>query len=209
MYLLIGCNRYIVRLPAHVGNRPVGAQAAPATYEGNPLPSPAKEQPASEVGNRRCGLVPNVEPVYSGQRLVSRAFSWAMLDAARCQRRAGENSRPRGNFLACKQPIALNAFVNPSHPKPPAHHPLDALTQGAFSAPTSGERAARIRQWLAGGPSPEELHQVFKELSGRDKGAAKPVREKLDELKRAKGQESLAGEWVNLGQIRSTRSTFR
>ena len=73
------------------------------------------------------------------------------------------------------------------------------MTQGAFSAPTSGERAARIREWLASSPSNEEMSLVFKELSGRDKGAAKPVREKLDELKRAKGQESLAGEWALRG----------
>jgi len=61
--LLITCNRYIVRLPVRAGNCPVGAKAAPATDEGNPLPSPAKEQPASEAGNRRWGQVPNVEPV--------------------------------------------------------------------------------------------------------------------------------------------------
>ena len=113
--------------------------------------------------------------------------------------RAGENSGPCGERLACEQPIALNAFVNPSQLKLSSHHHLDVLTQGAFSAPTSGERAARIRQWLASGPSAEDLHQVFKELSGRDKGAAKPVREKLDEIKRAKGQESLASEWAARG----------
>ena len=77
---------------------------------------------------------------------------------------------------------------------------LDALTGGAFTAPTSGERAARIRDWLAGNPTPEQLQEVFRELSGRDKGAAKPVREKLDELKRAKGQEALAAEWSTKGQ---------
>jgi ATP-dependent RNA helicase SUPV3L1/SUV3 len=80
-----------------------------------------------------------------------------------------------------------------------AKHPdlqqLDALTGGAFTAPTSGERAARVRDWLAGNPSHEQLQDVFRELSGRDKGAAKPVREKLDEIKRAKGQEVLAAEW--------------
>ena len=51
---------------------------------------------------------------------------------------------------------------------------LDELTGGAFTAPTSGERSARVREWLAKGPSPEQLQEVFKELSGRDKGAAKP-----------------------------------
>lgn len=73
---------------------------------------------------------------------------------------------------------------------------LDALTGGAFSAPTSGERAARIRDWLAGEPSPEQMQEVYKELSGRDKGAAKLLREKLDEIKRSRGQEAIAAEWA-------------
>src|SRR3954469_5343842 len=73
---------------------------------------------------------------------------------------------------------------------------LDALTGGAFSAPTSGERAARVRDWLAGQPSAEQMQEVFRELSGRDKGAARLLREKLDELKRAKGQEAIAAEWA-------------
>jgi ATP-dependent RNA helicase SUPV3L1/SUV3 len=72
---------------------------------------------------------------------------------------------------------------------------LDTLTGGAFSAPTSGERAARVREWLAGQPSTEQMQEVFRELSGRDKGAAKLLRERLDEIKRAKGQEAMAAEW--------------
>jgi ATP-dependent RNA helicase SUPV3L1/SUV3 len=56
---------------------------------------------------------------------------------------------------------------------------LDTLTGGAFTAPTSGERAQRIREWLAKNPSPEQMQEVFKELSGRDKGAARLLREKL------------------------------
>ena len=73
---------------------------------------------------------------------------------------------------------------------------LDALTGGAFTAATSGERAARIRDWLAGSPATELLQEVFRELSLKDKGAARPVRERLDELRRAKGQEALAAEWA-------------
>ncbi|OUM00350.1 DUF349 domain-containing protein [Variovorax sp. JS1663] len=73
---------------------------------------------------------------------------------------------------------------------------LDTMTGGAFTAPTSGERAQRIREWLAGNPSPEQMQEVFKELSGRDKGAARLLREKLDELKRARGQEAIAAEWA-------------
>lgn len=73
---------------------------------------------------------------------------------------------------------------------------LDALTGGAFTAPTSGERAARVRDWLAGEPSVEQMQEVFRELSARDKGAARLLREKLDEIKRAKGQEAIAAEWA-------------
>ncbi len=99
----------------------------------------------------------------------------------------------------------LNIFQNNKSPETPAApapvaapaHPLDAMTGGAFSAATSGERAARIREWLLTKPSPEQMQDVFKELSGKDKGAAKPLREKLDELKRAKGQEAIAAEWAD------------
>ncbi|WP_296792988.1 DUF349 domain-containing protein [Variovorax sp.] len=80
--------------------------------------------------------------------------------------------------------------------KPHDLQALDSLTGGAFTAPTSGERASRIRDWLASNPAPEQMQEVFKELSGRDKGAARLLREKLDELKRAKGQEAIAAEWA-------------
>ncbi len=79
-------------------------------------------------------------------------------------------------------------------------HPLDALTHGAFSAHTSGERMACIRDWLASSPGTEQLQQVFKELSVKDKGAAKLVREKLDEIKRSKTQASIATEWADKAQ---------
>ena len=104
-------------------------------------------------------------------------------------------------------------FPFPSTPKTPetpavapaaakAHdaHPLDQLTAGAFSAHTSSERTARIRDWLAGNPTAEQMQAVFKELSGKDKGAAKLLREKLDEIKRSRGQESIALEWAERGQ---------
>ncbi len=77
---------------------------------------------------------------------------------------------------------------------------LDELTGGAFLASTSGERATRIRAWLALDPSHEQLQEVFRELSARDKGAARPVRERLDEIRRAKGQEVLAAEWAAKAQ---------
>jgi ATP-dependent RNA helicase SUPV3L1/SUV3 len=77
---------------------------------------------------------------------------------------------------------------------------LDALTSGALTAPTSGERSSRLREWLTSDPSPELMQQVFKEMSARDKGAAKLLREKLDELKRTKTQDSLAQEWADKAQ---------
>ncbi|MBA2963465.1 DUF349 domain-containing protein [Ramlibacter sp. MAH-25] len=81
------------------------------------------------------------------------------------------------------------------------------MTGGAFSAPTSGERAARLRDWLAGNPGGEQLQEVYRELSARDKGAARLVRARLDEIKRSKGQEAIAAEWAQkaeglLGQPR-------
>ncbi|MFL6693859.1 MAG: DUF349 domain-containing protein, partial [Ramlibacter sp.] len=79
--------------------------------------------------------------------------------------------------------------------KSPDTQALDALTRGAFSASTSGERAAKLREWLQGDPSPEQMQEVYRELSGRDKGAAKLLRERLDEIKRSKGQEVVAAEW--------------
>src|SRR2546427_12038768 len=73
--------------------------------------------------------------------------------------------------------------VSPASAKNPEQHPLDVLTGGAFSAETSGDRAARIRDWLATQPSVEQLQDVLKELSARDKGAARAVRERLDEIR--------------------------
>lgn len=77
---------------------------------------------------------------------------------------------------------------------------LDRLTAGAFTAATAGERASRIRDWLLTQPTHEHLADVFKELSVKDKGAAKLVREKLDEARRAKGQELLSAEWAAKAQ---------
>ncbi|WP_233249791.1 DUF349 domain-containing protein [Limnohabitans sp. Bal53] len=73
---------------------------------------------------------------------------------------------------------------------------LDSLTAGIFNAPTSGDRGARLREWLQSEPSEELMSEVYRELSGRDKGVAKLLKEKLDDLKRLHGQESLATEWA-------------
>ena len=77
---------------------------------------------------------------------------------------------------------------------------LDQVTRGAFSAPTSGERAARVREWLLESPAADLLADVFKELSVKDKGAAKLVRERLDDIKRSKLQETIAAEWAAKAQ---------
>ncbi len=111
-------------------------------------------------------------------------------------------SNPMIRFSAAKSETPETA---PPSPKGHEPHPLDALTGGAFSAPTSGERAARVRQWLANDPSAEKMQEVFKELSVKDKGAAKPLREKLDELRRAKGQEALASEWAEKAKLLLTQ----
>ncbi len=96
-------------------------------------------------------------------------------------------------------PAAVNTPATPKQPAA-APHPLDAVTGGAFSAPTSGERAARVREWLATEPSLDQMNEVFKELSQRDRGAAKPLKEKLDEHKRLKAQEHIAAEWAQKAQ---------
>ena len=71
----------------------------------------------------------------------------------------------------------------------------DAITGCAFSAPTSGERSQRVKDWLASDPAQDAVAEVYRELSTRDKGAAKLLRERLDDAKRAKAQEAIAAEW--------------
>ena len=116
---------------------------------------------------------------------------------------------PLSNMFKSSKPDALvapsasaakSANAKPAHAKSHDAHPLDGLTGGAFSAPTSGERAARIRTWLATEPSPEQMADVYKDLANRDKGAAKPLKEKLDEIKRSKGQEAIGAEWAAKAQ---------
>ena len=52
-----------------------------------------------------------------------------------------------------------------------------------------------MRAWLQSEPGAEQMQQVYRELSVKDKGAAKLLREKLDELKRQRDQEGMALEW--------------
>ena len=77
---------------------------------------------------------------------------------------------------------------------------LDKITGGAFTAATAGERASRVREWLLTNPGNDVLAEVFRELSSRDKGAAKLLRERLDDAKRAKLQEAMSAEWALKGQ---------
>ncbi|BDU57915.1 hypothetical protein LMORI2_08970 [Limnohabitans sp. MORI2] len=77
---------------------------------------------------------------------------------------------------------------------------LDQLTGGAFSVSSAADRTARLRDWLAGQPSLEQLQAVFDEMSHRDKGAAKVLREKLDELRRSKDQDALIVAWAAKGE---------
>ena len=108
------------------------------------------------------------------------------------------------DFLTNKSAPATPAAKVPKVPmnakSAPEPHPLDALTGGAFSAPTASDRASKVRDWMATNPSAEQMQDVFKELSARDKGAVKPIREKLDELKKAKGQEAVGEEWAAKAQ---------
>ncbi len=106
------------------------------------------------------------------------------------------------SFLKKTNESAVSDTSTPKAPAkaPAAAHPLDALTGGAFSAPTSGDRAAKVREWLASNPKVEQMQEVFKELSSKDKGAAKPLREKLDEIKRAGAQEHIGQEWAEKAQ---------
>jgi ATP-dependent RNA helicase SUPV3L1/SUV3 len=76
---------------------------------------------------------------------------------------------------------------------------LDTLTGGAFTAPTSGERAARLRDWLQSEPTLEQLQAVAHDMAVRDRGAAKVVKERLDELRRLKDQDALIQTWAEKG----------
>lgn len=73
---------------------------------------------------------------------------------------------------------------------------LDSITGGVFHAPTSGERTALLRLWLEKEPAADLMQAVYSELSVKDKGVAKVLREKLDDIKRSKNQEAIAAEWA-------------
>ena len=88
-----------------------------------------------------------------------------------------------------------------THPenKTPDLAALDALTAGAFTAATSGERITLLQTWLLTEPSLSALQDVFKEMSHRDKGAAKVLRDSIDEKRRNIEQEALSHSWAEKG----------
>ncbi len=77
---------------------------------------------------------------------------------------------------------------------------LDQLTGGAFTVATAADRTTRLRDWLVSQPTLEQVQAAFDEMSHRDKGAAKVLREKLDELRRSKDQDALIVEWTAKGE---------
>jgi hypothetical protein len=90
----------------------------------------------------------------------------------------------------------FKVFTVTSSSKPFDLAALDSLTGGAFQAVTSGERSARLREWLLTEPATDVLAEVYREMTTRDKGAAKLLKEKLDELKRLQGQDALVSDWA-------------
>ncbi|WP_236640326.1 DUF349 domain-containing protein [Tepidimonas charontis] len=82
----------------------------------------------------------------------------------------------------------------------PTPSDLDLRTGGVLSAPNAAERSARLRAWLDSDPPMELLVEVYRELAHRDKGAAKQVRERLDECRRARAQDALAAQWAERAQ---------
>ncbi|MFN7713595.1 MAG: DUF349 domain-containing protein [Curvibacter sp.] len=89
---------------------------------------------------------------------------------------------------------------SPTSSSRPDLQSLDEMTGGAFTATTAGERAARLRAWLQQDPAVELIQKVHRELSAKDKGAAKLLRGRLDEHKRQRNQEGMAHEWADKAQ---------
>lgn len=85
--------------------------------------------------------------------------------------------------------------------KPLDHAYPDPLIAGIFHAATSGDRSARLREWLQTGPGETQLQEVYRELSSKDKGVAKQLKEKIDEIKRSHGQEALASDWAQKAEL--------
>lgn len=77
---------------------------------------------------------------------------------------------------------------------------LEQQTGGIFDAITSSERTTRVRAWLETHPPVELMQAVYKELSARDKGASRPLRDRLQEVRKEKTQEIIMQEWADKAQ---------
>ena len=85
---------------------------------------------------------------------------------------------------------------------------LNALTGGAFAATQSQERTSLLKAWLLTQPSLADLNRVHREMSARDKGAAKVLKEAIDLLKREHHQEELVLEWTLKAQSALSQHPF-
>jgi ribonuclease HI len=103
--------------------------------------------------------------------------------------------------MPARHTLCFKAFTVTTPSKPLDLANLDPLTAGIFQATTSGDRSARLREWLQTGPSEALLNDVYRELSSKDKGVAKQLKEKIDEIKRSHGQEALANDWAQKAEL--------
>jgi hypothetical protein len=79
---------------------------------------------------------------------------------------------------------------------------IDRLTGGAISAQTSSARVHLIKLWLESTPQPsyEQMKEVFKLLSAKDKGAARHIKERMELIKKGQLQEAQTLIWSNKAQ---------
>jgi len=103
--------------------------------------------------------------------------------------------------LACRPPCVLKVLTVTTSSKPTDLANPDPLIAGIFHAATSGDRSARLREWLQTGPGETQLQEVYRELSAKDKGVAKQLKEKIDDIKRSHGQEALASDWAHKAEL--------
>lgn len=115
------------------------------------------------------------------------------------------------SFFRAKPPAPEppTAQAQPAPAQASQPHPLDASTGGIFSAASSAERLQRVQQWLATGPDKALLQQVYKELSARDQGAAKPIRNHMTEIRQNQTQQDIAQEWAEKADKIVHAATFR
>lgn len=93
-------------------------------------------------------------------------------------------------------------------PAPKEPHPLDAVTGGIFSAENSAQRQERVARWLATNPEAELLQQVHKALSHSDKGAAKPIRQRMNDIRQDTQQEQVSQDWAAKAEKILSAPTF-